>query len=98
VKSLLAVLALAASVVYVPAIGSQTSQQERLSSCGAVPEGKKLAGAARQRFVDNCVSGKEQTAPLASPQQKFRTCRLKAVDQTLSGDARKEFTANCNKK
>jgi hypothetical protein len=101
VKSLLAVFALglaAASATYAPPAWAQTGQQELLRrDCDPAAESKKLTGAAQKSYIEDCLSGKEAVASVPSPQQRFRSCALKAGDQKLSGDKRQAFIKNCLK-
>jgi hypothetical protein len=87
-----------------PADG-KTAQQEKMTTCNKDAADKKLAGAARQKFMSECLSGgakepKVEPKPAGGkpPQQdKMKTCNAMADKDKLKGDARSKFVTECLK-
>jgi hypothetical protein len=72
----------------------QTAPQSRATKCEAAAAARKLGGAARTTFLDQCMTGKAQ-APATTPAQKTASCNAQATARNLSGLARQAFVANC---
>jgi len=82
-KNLIALLSVALFTMNAPVLAA---------TCDAQAAEKKLAGAAKNSFVQKCE--KEAAAALAAA---TATCEAQATDKKLSGAAKNSFTKKCIK-
>ncbi len=74
-----------------------TPQQQRMSECSTKSKGMK--GAEHEKFMSDCLKGKDAAATAKAPtqQEKMKSCNAEAGKKNLKGDARKTFMSDCLK-
>lgn len=81
--------------------GKTPERTDKAIVCAQEADTKALAGAARSRYVDQCVEDLGTLAASAarpsSQQEKMKTCNAEARRKELHGDERRSFMSACLK-
>jgi len=77
--------------------GTQTAQQQKMTSCNAEAKAKSLAGDDRRQFMKSCLSAAAHPSDLNSQQKRMKSCNVEAKTKALKGSARKQFMSDCLK-
>ena len=92
-------LALGAALVLTagqPALATENSQQQKMTSCNADATAKGLKGDDRQAFMKTCLSSHPASAGKGnSQQQKMTSCNADATAKGLKGDDRQAYMKTC---
>lgn len=74
-----------------------TPQQEKMGACNAQATQKKLKGADRKAFMQQCLSSQPGAggSELTPQQQKMKSCNADATAKGLKGPERKAFMSGC---
>jgi hypothetical protein len=93
---LVALAAALAVTAGLPALATDNSQQDKMTSCNADATSKGLKGDDRKAFMKTCLSSQPAAASKTNSQQeKMKSCNADATTKGLKGDDRKAFMKTC---
>lgn len=69
-------------------------ERQRLAECHKQATTRKLKGATRSKFVQECMHQKSLDKK-ADQRAKMKECNAKAVDKKLQDEARRTFMTDC---